>query len=136
MLHAQSHGPPYILKPGFSAFSRKAEHQVDADVADARLSQSLHCLTYLSCTVSAASKAQHLLRETLRSHAHPVYGRLREKFRKLRRNVVRVTLNGDFRTLRVHLIIFIDGFENLGYFLLRQLRWRTAAQVYRGDRLV
>ena len=107
MLHAETEGLVDVLFPVGEGLARKSEHQVDGDIADARLAQQRRGSSHLSSRMATAKQAQAVVGEGLRPHRDAVDGRLGNPIRKRWGDVVRITLHRHLDRLRPIYLIYI-----------------------------
>ncbi len=119
MLYVESQRLLDILLPVEERFPREAVHQVDADIFDARPSQSLHRCPHLPGVMPSTQEREPLVGEGLRTHAHTVYGEGVQDFRKVFRHILGVTLDGDLLR-RVDGVCLRHCFEELSEQSLRE----------------
>ena len=124
-----------VSLPVVKGFAREAEHEVDADISKASLSQSPDCFNHLMGVVTSMEKAKPFVGEGLCTHADTVDGELRQGGNKLICDVVGIAFDGDFPNvfkscltvrLKIYLIYIM---EKLAQVPCRQLAGRSAADV-------
>ena len=130
MFHLQCKGLPDICLPILKRFSRKTEHQVDADVADADVAEPLYGFTYLSGSMSAVEKTEPIVSKRLRTHADAVDGHSAEGFYIFIRQVVGIAFHRHFKWCQTSATVFygIKEFLQKGD---RQQRWCSATNIHR-----
>ena len=106
MLHAETEGLVDVLFPSRRGSRPKSEHQVDGDIADARLTQQRRGSSHLSSRMATAKQAQAVVGEGLRPHRDAVDGRLGNPIRKRWGDVVRITLHRHLDRLRPIYLIY------------------------------
>ena len=74
MFYPQVDGFIDVFFPVFQGFAWKSKHQVDADVVDVDAAQPFDGSLYICSLVAAVKESQAMIRESLCSHAYPVYG--------------------------------------------------------------
>ena len=119
-----------VASPVVERLIGEAEHQVDADVADAVAAEAVDSLVDLLRAVTPMEKPQTFVGEGLRAHADAVDGQTAEHPRPY---VVGVAFHGHLGVgpHLIHLIIYMV--EQLGELVVAELTRRTATEVDGGQ---